>query len=145
MKNERTLRSLDVKRVTNSVGGGGTIFVRLPRSAWEVSGICHCDNCKGRIGFWDTMAIATKPPTGHRADVTWLVHMPEGHPFHDNVDYKAGTFFTSFVGLPDLAAKVLVYIEDSRSRGLDWEVENLRRAIDNAVPPMPHNPDVVPS
>lgn len=68
-----------------------TIFVQLPRRAWRPCGTCSCPHCKGGAGFWDTLAIANAPPKDGN-DTTWLVHMPENHPYHDRT--SDGRFYT---------------------------------------------------
>lgn len=57
---------------------GNTVFIPLPVSLWKSCGPCHCDRCKGREGFWDTVAVAEKP-NRRQTDTTWTVHMPELH------------------------------------------------------------------
>lgn len=54
-----------------------TIFMRLPRGLWRSCGTCRCDTCKGREGYWDTLAIAALPRKANEPDTTWTVHMPE--------------------------------------------------------------------
>ncbi len=62
-----------------------TIFVPLPRAAWLPLDRCNCANCDGRPAWWDTLAIQRTPdgPGIGQTSTTWLVHRPEGHPFHD--------------------------------------------------------------
>lgn len=63
-----------------------TIFVPLPRQLWrEIDGGCVCAHCRargpGRVSYWDTMAIKSKPTdSGRSTDHTWMVHRPDQHP-----------------------------------------------------------------
>jgi hypothetical protein len=59
--------------------GETTILIPLPRELWRSAGPCRCSNCKGREGFWDTLAVSADPPSTGRADTAWTVHAPEAH------------------------------------------------------------------
>jgi hypothetical protein len=45
------------------------VFVPLPHGLWKSTGNCDCSHCKGKEGFWDTLAIA---PDGS----SYTVHYP---------------------------------------------------------------------
>ena len=68
-----------------AVSPKATIFVALPRAAWAPCGVCICSHCKGRVGYWDTLAVSTRDGT------TWTVHRPEANPHHDEVDGRRWT------------------------------------------------------
>ena len=51
-----------------------TIFIPLPREAWESCGQCDCSHCQGQEGYWDTLAVGVKRDEN---DTTWTVHAPE--------------------------------------------------------------------
>jgi hypothetical protein len=53
----------------------GTILVPLPREAWRSAGNCHCSHCKGREGFWDTLAVSTRSGA-NGSEYAWTVHAP---------------------------------------------------------------------
>ena len=53
---------------------GSTVFIRLPRELWRSAGPCGCPHCKGKEGFWDTLAVSTKPTRWN--DTAWTVHFP---------------------------------------------------------------------
>lgn len=105
----RTLRA--VRRPNSSV-----ILVALPVALWREAGECSCPHCKGRTGYWDTLAVPftndrlmnpahlrANPATGGREKVrdgsTYTVHAPEVHSPRDyekkwaaettNADYEA--------------------------------------------------------
>lgn len=75
--------ALKAERGLRAHEAGSTIFVPLPRGAWQPLDRCDCANCKGRPAFWDTLAIQRRPDEGQETSRTWLVHRPERHPFHD--------------------------------------------------------------
>ena len=50
------------------------IFVPLPRNLRRSSGKCACDHCKGKTGFWDTLAL---PPKTAQNQHPYAVHYPE--------------------------------------------------------------------
>ena len=50
-----------------------TLYVALPRELWRSAGPCDCAHCKGKEGFWDTVAVS--PSKAY----TWTVHAPELH------------------------------------------------------------------
>jgi len=54
---------------------GDAIFVPLPPDQWGGGTRCDCNHCKGRNGYWDTLAVAIE--TGKRGvDSTYTVHHP---------------------------------------------------------------------
>lgn len=65
-------------------GAPTTIFLPLPRSMWrEFEGPCRCSHCAkvpGRKGYWDTLAMATRPKKGSKSGYAYTVHRPEQHP-----------------------------------------------------------------
>lgn len=79
-----SMNGLSIDRRRAKPDDGNTIFIPLPRGAWQLcggDGMCHCAFCSkvpGRLAYWDTMAIATEPR--ERPDCTWTVHRPESHP-----------------------------------------------------------------
>jgi hypothetical protein len=96
VRRNETMRTMNGERVTRV---GNTIFIPLPRSQWKACGKCHCQNCQGRDGFWDTLAIAASPRKGE-ADTAWTVHRPEGHPSHDLAN-DLHTYWTDPATVPE--------------------------------------------
>jgi hypothetical protein len=67
-----TLNSADV-----IARNGETIYIRIPKELQKSIGTsCSCPSCKGKEGFWDTLAVNVTPASG-RPDTTWTVHMPD--------------------------------------------------------------------
>ena len=97
------MRSLEARYMRGTDRDITTIFVQLPRQLWRESGPCQCPNCKdpvtgnGRPAFWDTLAIKAQPKRENGVDQrepTWMVHMPEDHPYHDREpDHVVGAGF----------------------------------------------------
>lgn len=70
-----TLPPMNGTRITRHKDGN-TIFIPLPRILWRSAGRCDCNVCKGKEGFWDTLAL-TSQPENRATDTAWTVHYPE--------------------------------------------------------------------
>ena len=67
------IQGLPVYRIVNQPGSA--LYIPLPRELWRECGSCDCEHCKGGVGFWDTLGVAT---TGILPR-TWTLHAPELH------------------------------------------------------------------
>jgi hypothetical protein len=69
----RLLNGAAVEYRKGNLKGETLRFVRLPEALWRSAGKCLCQVCKGREGFWDTLAV---PPPGSISDHAYTVHHP---------------------------------------------------------------------
>lgn len=60
--------------LTFYTSGTGAIYVPLPREVWRSCGECHCPECQGREGFWDTLVV---PGANDGQPYTFTVHFPK--------------------------------------------------------------------
>jgi hypothetical protein len=76
---ETVIRSIRPTRTGNS------IFIPLPPELWRKCNGCDCPTCKsdGTGGYWDTLAVESKPGADRSKDMTWTVHHPTLHPAAD--------------------------------------------------------------
>lgn len=65
------------------------VYLRLSRDLQEEVE-CACQHCKKNngIGYWDTLAVPTKPQKGLHYQFSSRVHMPNPHEFMEYIKAK---------------------------------------------------------
>jgi hypothetical protein len=56
---------------------GNTLHIPLPKAFWRSCGVCLCDHCNGKEGFWDALGVNAVGDPAYGANTTWMVHAPD--------------------------------------------------------------------